>query len=87
MWQPRERGEMERSKPRPMTAADVENRWKDAAFALTLEQRQDFLNLMWGGATVNEARLQLGISFDAAMGIMNLNIKHHEVYTMNREAI
>lgn len=71
----------------PITAADIRQRWVDEANALTREKRQEFLDLMWGGATMGEARERLNISFEAAMGILDMNIQHHEAYTMRTEAI
>ena len=48
---------------------------RDAAEALTQEKRQEFLNHMWAGKTLGEAYELAGISFDAANGIMMMNIE------------
>ena len=45
-----------------------------AAEALPQETRQKFLDLMWAGKTLGEAQRETGISFDAANGIVQMNI-------------
>ena len=46
-----------------------------AAEALSQETRQKFMDLIWSGKSIGEARIELGISFDAANGIMQMNIE------------
>lgn len=45
------------------------------AKALTQEKRQEFLNHIWAGRTLGKARELAGVTFDAANGIMRMNIK------------
>ncbi len=49
-------------------------RCKKEAMDLTVETRQAFLDLMWQGKSIGEARDELDITFDAANGIMMINI-------------
>ena len=46
-----------------------------AALELTREQRQEFLDYILMGKTIGAARELTGISFDAAIGTMNMNIE------------
>lgn len=59
----------------------------EAAKALTNEQRQMFLDEIWNGKTLGEARETAGISFDAANGVVRQNIEHHEYNTLRRVAL
>lgn len=56
-----------------------------AANALPRAKRQEFLDLMWKGDTLGENSEKLGISFEAACGIMNANIENMK--TLRREAV
>ena len=58
-----------------------------AASELTQEQRQAFLNELWAGKTLGEAREVAGVSFDAANGVVRQNIEHHEYKTLRRVAV
>lgn len=58
-----------------------------AAKALTPEQRQKFLDELWTGKTLGEARELAGISFDAANGVVRQNIERHEYNTLRRVAV
>lgn len=42
--------------------------------ALTQEQRQQFLDLIWDGPTIGEAADAVGISLEAACGVIYMNI-------------
>jgi hypothetical protein len=53
-----------------------------AAARCTSEQRKEFIAMMWAGKTLGEAYKQLGITFEAALGIMNDNIR--EAKYLNR---
>ena len=44
------------------------------ALALPLETRQKFIDLMWSGSSLGEAQKACLITFEAANGIMNINI-------------
>lgn len=57
-----------------------------AARELTKEKRQEFLDLMWAGKTLGEAREQCGISSDAAVGILNAAIEKTTHYALKRHA-
>jgi hypothetical protein len=47
----------------------------EAAAACTSEQRKAFIAMMWEGKTLGDTYRQLGITFQAALGIMNHNIR------------
>jgi len=51
------------------------NECRVAAEALSQETRQKFMDLIWSGKSIGEARTELDISFDAANGIMLMNIE------------
>lgn len=53
-----------------------------AVAACTLEQRREFIAMMWNGKTLGDTYRELGISFEAALGIMNDNIR--EAKYLNR---
>ncbi len=57
------------------------------ALALSKEKRQEFLNLMHKGKTIGEAREACGITFNAAIGIMDMNIKQHQYSTLRTESL
>lgn len=57
------------------TAADFRQEQKDAAMALSKEKRQEFMDYFWSGLTIGEAREKAGISNDAAMGVMDMNLR------------
>lgn len=46
---------------------------KAAAQALTIKQRQELLDRLWDGETLGEAYEDMGISLNAAFGIVNAN--------------
>lgn len=46
-----------------------------AAESLPQETRQYFLDLMWAGKTIRQAQTTAGITFEAANGILRLNIE------------
>lgn len=41
---------------------------------LSKEKRQEFLDLMWKGKSIGEAKEVVGISLEAACGVMDMNI-------------
>ena len=50
---------------------------KVEALVLTKEKRQEFLDLIHQGKKLGEAQDACGISFNAANGVMVMNIKEH----------
>ena len=59
----------------------------DAAMAVPRETRQKFLNGVWHGMTIREAYEAVDISFEAALGIMNMNLVRETNLSLNLEAI
>ena len=57
---------------------------KKEAAELSRETRQKFLDLMWSGKSIGEAMEIVGISFNAANGIMMENIT--KVMVLNTKA-
>jgi hypothetical protein len=55
-----------------------------AAEKLSAEKKQEFLDQIWEGKTLGDAREICGISFDAANGIIRANIQHNEYLTLRR---
>ena len=58
---------------------------KRAALNLPIEKRQEFLDYLWEGMSVGDAREKAGLSFDQASGVVMLNMK--KVSFLNRESI
>ena len=58
-----------------MTVEEVKRKNIEAAMTLPLETRQRFLDLMWASKTLGEAQRTCDITFDQAMGLMDMNIK------------
>lgn len=46
---------------------------EQAASDVGQEKRQEFLDHLWSGMTLGDAREAAGISFDAALGTVNMN--------------
>jgi hypothetical protein len=68
-----------------ITPEVVKARWVAAAMLLPLETRMAFLDAVTGGERVGAALERMDISFDAAMGIIEI---HVEVLTIaRREAL
>lgn len=57
---------------------------KKAAAALSVEKRQEFLDLIHQGKSIGNAREACGISFDAANGIIRANIEENKFLTLRR---
>jgi hypothetical protein len=55
-----------------------------AAESLSQETRQKFMDLIWQGKTLGDAQREAGISFDAANGIVRMNIE--EVSYLRKES-
>ena len=71
-----------------MSDADaVRAGWSREADEVPLPARQRFLDGLWAGLSVGKARDAAGISFDAAMGLMELNIERHEFSTLRKVAL
>ena len=60
---------------------------RKAAMELPREQRQKFLNGIWHGMTIKEAYEEVGISFEAALGVLNMNLVRETTLILNLEAI
>lgn len=70
-----------------ITAADIQARWRATAEALPRETRQRFLDAIWAGQTIGAARDAAGITLEAALGVMNMNIMANTNLSLNREAV
>jgi len=68
------------------TPSDIKRKWLEQAHALRQEERQVFLDALRDGKAIGEARKEAGITFDAAMGCMNLFIIKSEVYSLVKVA-
>ena len=64
----------------------VQAEWKAEAGKVPQADRQAFLDALWAGKNVREAYTAAGISFDAAMGLLALNIEQHEYHTLRKVA-
>lgn len=69
-----------------VTQADIKRSWLAQAEALTQDQRQSFLNALHEGKTVGDARELAGITFDAAMGCLDMFIQKNEFYSLAKVA-
>jgi hypothetical protein len=56
------------------TPHDVKARWVAAARELPLETRMAFLDAVRGGERLGAARDRFGVSFEAAMGIIEIHV-------------
>lgn len=52
----------------------VEKSWHDEALSLPMATRQALIDKLQEGKTIGEAREAVGISFEAAIGTINMNI-------------
>lgn len=57
-----------------LTADDVITLWVGAAQAVPIETRQAFLDGINGCRSIGDTRHAVGISFEAAMGVIQMNI-------------
>lgn len=69
-----------------VTRADIKRRWLAQAEALTQRQRQAFLDALHDGKTVGDAQELASITFDAAMGCLEMFIQKSEIYSLARVA-
>lgn len=69
------------------TKYDHKEECRKAAMALPRETRQKFLNGIWHGMSIKEAYEEVGISFEAALGIMNMNLVRETTLKLNLEAL
>ena len=60
---------------------------REAALSVPIETRQKFINAMWHGMTLGEAAMELDISLEAAMGIMNMNLVRETTLLLNKESV
>jgi hypothetical protein len=56
---------------------------RKAAMSCPKETRQKFINCMWHGLTLKQAYEEVGISFEAALGIMNMNLVRETTLKLN----
>lgn len=68
------------------TRSDIKRGWLAEAQTLTQGQRQVFLDALRDGKTIGDAREVAGITFDAAMGCMEMFIEKSEVYSLAKVA-
>lgn len=73
--------------PQTTGGARVKAEWQAAAEAVPLEARQAFLDAVLAGKKIGESYAIAGISFEAAMGVMGMNISRTSYTTLNREAV
>ena len=73
------------SKKRKIRKISWLTKCKIAARKLPKEKRQEFLDYMWSGMTLGEAREKAGITFEEATGIMMINMR--ERILLNRESV
>ncbi len=57
------------------------------ASTLTKEKRQEFMDVILRGKTLGEARTECGISFNAANGIIRMNIVQTSFMSLRTETI
>jgi hypothetical protein len=67
--------------------AAVQARWRADAEALPRESRQAFLNAVWSGKTIGEAQQLAGITFEEALGTIDMNISRSAYVTLNKDAV
>ena len=63
------------------------DRCEDAAAALDQPTRQQLLDAIWKGRTIGEAREEVGISLEAACGVINHNIVTADFARLNRTTL
>ncbi len=76
---------MERGKLKKKRRISWKTRCKLAATKLPREKRQEFLDYMWQGMTIGEAKEKAGVTFEEANGIIMLNMK--SALILNRESV
>ena len=69
-----------------VTQKDIRRGWMQKAQDLTLCQRQSFLDALNGGKTVGQAREEAGMTFDAAMGCLDMFIQKNQFYSLAKVA-
>jgi hypothetical protein len=60
-----------------------QSKCRSAAMELSKETRQKFINGIWHGLTIQQAYEEVGISFEAALGIMNMNLVRETTLKLN----
>lgn len=71
--------------PPTKTGEQIQAEWDAEAMALPKEKRQEFLDYMWQGMTLGEAYKKAGITFNAALSLVKLNIEQHSY--LRRESV
>ncbi len=59
---------------------------KKAAAALSVEKKQEFLDLIHQGESIGNSRAACGISFEAANGIIQAHMEENKFITLRRTA-
>ena len=70
--------------PRARTAAEIRQGYTDAALQAPIEKRQKFIDEIWAGKTISEAYEAADLTFEQALGVMNLNVVTNQYSTLNR---
>jgi hypothetical protein len=70
-----------------ITEKDIQDEWKRKAMELPREKRQEFMDYIWQGMTIGEARSKAGIGLYEALAIVNMNIEKKESYALKRETL
>lgn len=65
----------------------LRTRCKEDARSLSKKKRQEFMDYIWQGMTIGEAQEKANITFEQALGILDLNINKHRYCTLNRESV
>ncbi len=76
---------MRRQKGKKKRRVSWKIKCKRDALKLGKMKRQEFLDYIWEGMSVGEARKKAGISFDEANGILILNMR--KTTLLNRESV
>ena len=69
------------------TSYDHKEACRKEAMKLPKETRQKFINGIWHGMTIKEAYDEVGISFEAAIGIIDMNLVKQTTLRLNLESV
>lgn len=59
---------------RIVTIKSIIKQWKEKALSLPKEKRQEFMDYIFEGLTIGQAQEKANVTFEQAMGILDLNI-------------
>lgn len=68
-------------------AADIIAEWNAAGAALPIATRQRFLDAIWAGLSVGQAKDRCGMSLAEALGVLDMNIVRSCHALLRREAV